>query len=129
MAKVGSSVTASVMNGDFSPATVTAAPITHPVIDGIGALTGPVRQKIVQAKSYHPVASLAAGKTLQSACAALVNTFLAVDPEGDGSGATNIPNTYVLSCHPHRPVGASGLASSNTHMVIVDWEFILPVDW
>ncbi len=127
MAKIGS-LAAPAMAGDFSPATTVAMAVTHPVIDGLGALSGPTRQKVVQARSWHPVQTYALGQALQSACAALVDTFVSVDPEGNG-GATNIANTYVLSAHAHRPIGAAGLPSLATHLVIVDWEFILPVDW
>lgn len=113
------------VTGDFSPSTKETTAFTNPVVAGVGALVGPLRQRIVQSQSLHGVPGLLSGKELQADLAAIVGDFITLNADGQ----TEIGSVYVKSCIPHRPKGAAGLPAPATHLVVADWEFILPIDW
>lgn len=112
-----------------TPAARNGVRYTHPGVAGSGVLYGPSRSVPTRLTAHTIAIDRADAEVTQAAIAALVDAeTIAIDPDGDGLGTSNVPGCRVLTATSSAR-RVAGLATGYTFLVIAELEVLLPETW
>jgi hypothetical protein len=129
MARLGT-IDCVTMNWPITPAASSVETFTHPTVAGVGVLYGPARQVPQRLTCTVFAIDRANASQIQAAIADLANgALIAIDPDGDGLGDSNIPDCRITSRPITSAKACAGLPDGYGWLVTAEMDAMPPLDW